>query len=134
MSCPSIVEGSRGVWYTGSVGFEVSCLTLSTEGSRFDTILAVYKGDCNNLECVTENDDSSNLVRSSEVSFTAFPLVTYYIYVGGVNSAEAGDYRVSADVSAPTCAFWVERKEFMLTILKPLLVLQWTSGVACPED
>ena len=104
LSCSLVQPFSKGVWYVGEVFSSVACVTISTAGSRFNTVIAVYSGSCTNLECVTENDDISTLVRSSEVSWTALRGIQYYVYVGGVDSTEeSGEFLVSGTVSALFC-------------------------------
>lgn len=97
--CPTIVEGSKGVWYVGESLIDNSCVTISTEGSQLDTVIAVYSGTCLHLECVAENDDASPLVRSSRVSWTVTSGVLYYVFVGGAQRQQGEDYTVTGTVS-----------------------------------
>ena len=56
---------------------------VSTAGSSFDTILAVYQGtSLTNLTLVAANDDDAES-RTSRVSFEAYPQETFYIAVDG---------------------------------------------------
>jgi hypothetical protein len=76
--------GTRSVWWqwqsplTGNV-------TITTEGSSFDTRLAVYTGDnLANLQLIAVNDNATNGVLTSEVSFQAKARTRYQIAVDSV--------------------------------------------------
>ena len=59
-------------------------MTLSTAGSGFDTVLAVYTGSSvGALTAVVKNDDESATVRTSKLTFTATAGVTYRIAIDG---------------------------------------------------
>ena len=83
--------GTRSIWYqwqapvTGSV-------TVTTAGSSFDTVLAVYTGTAvNSLSLVGQNDDQTpGQVLTSSVTFSATSGVTYRIAVGGFNNGGSG--------------------------------------------
>ena len=64
-------------------------MTVSTEGSDFDTLLAVYTGTAvNNLNLVASNDDVNILNDlTSQVTFSAQAGQTYYIAVDGYGGA-----------------------------------------------
>jgi hypothetical protein len=78
---------------------------ISTEGSTFDTTLALYTNVVSpsqgiplmeNLRVVAENDDSSTGTnRTSEIIFTPRNFATYWIAVDGYNGAE-GNIRITA--------------------------------------
>lgn len=99
-SCGSSV--GKGLWYkvTPSVSGTV---TLTTCGSDFDTVLAVYSGVCGSFTGTLCNDDSS---CGSAISFTATANNTYYIYAGGYGGA-SGTLQISASwtVDAPSNDF-----------------------------
>jgi hypothetical protein len=60
--------------------------TLTTSGSGFDTLLAVYTGtDLAGLTQVAANNNSASGVTWSKVRFTATAGTSYYIAVDGVN-------------------------------------------------
>lgn len=78
-------EGGRSVWWhwTAPSGGEME---IDTEGSGFDTLLAVYTGSAvDDLAPVASNDDALGL--QSRVIFPVDSSVTYYIAVDGYNSA-----------------------------------------------
>jgi len=76
-------EGGRSVWWTWSApafgGYEIS-----TEGSSFNTLLAVYEGaDLTSLVLVAGDNDISGTNLASRVRFTAETNVLYRIVVDG---------------------------------------------------
>src|SRR5262249_24978886 len=76
-------EGGHSVWYKwrSSSGGE---LTLTTQGSTFDTLLAAYSGTAlANLLPVTSNDDAFQASKYSQVAFTVSSNQLYYIAVDG---------------------------------------------------
>jgi len=79
--------GGRSIWwrFTAPAGGEMA---IDTEGSGFDTLLAVYTGEAvNDLISVTSNDDATSTVRHSAVRFNVTGGATYRIAVDGYNSA-----------------------------------------------
>jgi hypothetical protein len=65
-------------------------LVINTDGSDFDTVLAVYTGpgtDFASLKSVACDNDSGSDGRTSRVSFPAVAATTYYVAVDGVNAA-----------------------------------------------
>jgi hypothetical protein len=75
--------GGRSVWWvwTAHSGGSVA---ISTAGSNFDTLLAVYTGSAvNALTHVASNDDYGSTVQS-RVAFTAVAGTTYRIAVDGL--------------------------------------------------
>jgi hypothetical protein len=87
--------GGRSVWYywtapaNGPVDF-------NTEGSSFDTTLAVYTGDTvTNLSLVAANDDDTAAgVHTSRLSFNAIAGVTNRIAIDGYGGA-SGTYNLN---------------------------------------
>lgn len=92
LACSVVGPGGMGVWFTGQNGAS-ACVRVSTVGSRFDTVIALYRGSCTNLTCVAQNDDSSSLVRTSELLFSTEEGVLYHVFVGGAGNS-TGLYRV----------------------------------------
>jgi len=63
-------------------------VTITTVGSSFDTVLAVYTGTAvNALASVASNDDYSGISPRSRVDFPAVAGVQYQIAVAGYNAA-----------------------------------------------
>jgi hypothetical protein len=78
--------GGRSVWWvwTAHAGGSV---TISTFGSTFDTLLAVYTGNAvNALTHIASNDDAGGGLQS-QVTFTAVAGTTYRIAVDGYYGA-----------------------------------------------
>jgi len=63
-------------------------LQVSTKGSSFDTVLAVYTGSTlGNLNLITSNNDAATSVKFSQVDFTTTRGTTYYFAVDGTSGA-----------------------------------------------
>lgn len=85
--------GGRSVWFSFTPPY-TGRFTISTIGSDFDTILAVYTGSAlNSLSLVASNDDAQNNVRASWLTFYAVAGTTYQIALDGFNGA-SGNYRL----------------------------------------
>lgn len=78
------VAGVSSIWYKWVAPSNMS-VTLSTEGSSFDTLLAVYTGTAvNSLTPVASNNNISSGNTNSRVTFSATGGTTYRIAVAGV--------------------------------------------------
>ena len=76
--------GGKSVWYSWTPQ-EGGATTIDTQGSDFDTLLAVYSGDAvNSLSAVASNNDDSG--AQSTVSFIATAGNTYRIALDGSNA------------------------------------------------
>ncbi len=84
MSCVSAFSNS--VWYTYRPHSSRS-VTVSTLGSTYDTVLAVYTGTPSSLTQLACNDDFVTGTLQSQVTFSATADVTYYILVSKWNTA-----------------------------------------------
>lgn len=80
-SCASYVNS---VWYTYRPHSNRS-VTISTLGSTYDTVLAVYTNPANASSQVACNDDFGSSLQS-QVTFSASANVTYWIMVGQYGS------------------------------------------------
>lgn len=79
-------QGGKSLWYRWTAPATTG-MTFTTEGSEFDTLLAVYSGDAlGNLVQVAANDDGANFPLSS-LSFPAVAGTTYHIVVDGRDGA-----------------------------------------------
>ncbi len=79
-------DGGASMWFTW-VAPASMLATISTEGSDFDTLLAVYRGTTiSNLLLIASNDDVPG-VSWSRVTFDAISNVTYQIALDGFNGA-----------------------------------------------
>ena len=138
LTCGPGTSGHYTVWYR----FEptVSGLaTINTNGSTYDTVLAVWRGSPDALAAVACDDDSGEDTRS-ELSFFAEPGQTYYIEISGFSSGSTGtlnlsvtfDERMFPDVPTPT-------KEWMEPWIENFYEAGITTGCAqdplayCPE-
>jgi subtilase family serine protease len=86
---PSIAgnAGGKSVWYAWTAQSSGK-VTLTTQGSNFDTLLGVYTGSAvASLTLVASNDDVSRNNRTSAVTFNAVAGTTYRIAVDGYNGA-----------------------------------------------
>ncbi len=78
--------GTKSLWLTWRP-LRKGVATFSTQGSDFDTLLAVYTGnELGNLKEVASDDDSGGYFTSAVV-FSADPSVEYHIAVGGALEA-----------------------------------------------
>ena len=63
-------------------------VTIDTIGSTLDTVLGIFTGNTvSSLNLVASNDDISNEVRNSRVTFAALCGTTYQIVVGGYGTS-----------------------------------------------
>ena len=80
---------AKSIWWTWTAPAS-GVVTLSTAGSTFDTLLAVYTGaTVTNLTAVAANDDAGGQ-RTSQLTFNAAVGVAYQIAVDGFGGA-SGD-------------------------------------------
>lgn len=85
----------KSVWWHFVPDFSGQ-LTLTTQGSLFDTVLAVYTGSTgNDLVEVVSNDDYSPLDYTSQVTFNAVAGTTYRIAVDSFRQDSSGDISLS---------------------------------------
>ena len=95
-ACP---DTGATVWYKWTAPASATA-TVSTSGSGFDTVVAVYKGSSlSALETVDCNDDDAGTPQS-RVTFTTLAGVTYAFQVGGRGGA-TGPLKVQ--VECPAC-------------------------------
>lgn len=93
---PSCEPSSQAtVWFRLSLG-ESTRVDLSTFGSKFDTVVAVYQGaDAGHLtEVACNDDDVSTGSQQSRLSFAAGAGGTYFIQLGGYEGA-SGRYTLA---------------------------------------
>jgi len=94
LSCSLVSSSTRGVWYL--LQGDGRCYGASTEGSAFDTVLAVYESTsgCELLSCTTESAESD----FGSIFWSTTYGLNYYIFVGGYFE-ETGQYTVAVTVS-----------------------------------
>jgi hypothetical protein len=77
----------HSVWWSWTATRD-GAVTISTDGSEFDTILAIYTGNSfASLVLVAENDDVNHFDLQSTVTFQALAETTYRIAVDGFGGA-----------------------------------------------
>jgi peroxiredoxin len=133
--------GGRSVWWTWQSPFTGS-VSISTRGSSFDTLLAVYTGDSvSNLQAVADNDDVGIFgFVSSALIFRALAGEMYRIAVDGFNGA-TGTVQLAVGRAGYPSPAWslvssdgrlVESTEFRNRVLV-LDIFETTCG-ACVEE
>jgi hypothetical protein len=95
-------------------------LTITTDGSDFDTVLAVYVGpgsDLVSLESVACDNNSGADGKTSLVRFPATAGTTYFVAVDGVNGA-TGQVRLNYNLDVPfhLSAARIENGQFRLSL------------------
>jgi hypothetical protein len=88
--CVAEIE-APGMWYT-FVGNGQNTIIATCMDNSYDTQLNAYEGSCNELVCITGNDDFC--YRRSVVSFPTTQGTTYYILVQGWGG-EQGNYVIN---------------------------------------
>ena len=94
----SAISEEAIVWFsllgTGDIYF------LTTEGSNFDTVMNIFKGECFDLDCILWNDDASINDRFSNILLCTQPNVNYLVAIGGFNLA-VGEFQLRAFNNGP---------------------------------
>jgi len=92
--------GYKTVWYR-YVAPNNNPVTIDTQGSNYDTVLAVWQGTRGSLTNIACNDDSNNTLSSQIItSLTAGQ--TYYIEVAGFHPYSYGLLKLNVFASGPT--------------------------------
>lgn len=78
-------EFGNAVWFTWTAPAD-GLVAVDTIGTSFDTVLAVYSGDCGALTRVDCDDDSGGNL-TSKLTYVATAGVSYYYMVGGYSAA-----------------------------------------------
>jgi len=84
------VGKGKSLWWKWTPDFDGD-FVITTQGSEFDTVLAVYTGTPGSLTEVTSNDDRNAMDWTSQATFTAVAGTTYYIAVDGFRGDAAGN-------------------------------------------
>ncbi len=123
--------GGKSIWVrwmaptTGSV-------KISTSGSDFDTVIAVYQGtSLVNFSEVAGNDDSSNVHQSSEVVFSATAGTMYYIAVDGYQN-ELNGQQLLAQLGLSANA--LQQSSLNVAVVDPFGLPTGNTTVANPND
>src|SRR6516165_9201746 len=93
----------NGVWFTYTPT-ETAPVLVSSCGSTFDTVIAVYTGTCGALTQIACDDDNGPDCSGTTASvvFNATAGTTYHILAGGYNSL-TGNLRIVAQLANDQC-------------------------------
>lgn len=131
-------RGGASVWFSWRAPLNLGgILTISTAGSSFDTLLAVYTGDSlTTLQAVAANDDSGGNL-TSQVRFNVQGGQIYQIAIDGMNGA-TGDISLSwsldltsgllpviTSLTAGQTVGLGEKVSLGVTVDTPLVSFQW---------
>ena len=102
-------EPEIGVWYKLKGNGETYRLSFCPDDgglADFDTLLTVYRGDCDSLSCEAHNDDDESCgsvpdAETSSVTFSTTADVYYFVLVHGFNG-EKGDFTLAVVGSPPS--------------------------------
>ncbi|MHB1355179.1 MAG: C1 family peptidase [Anaerolineae bacterium] len=100
-TCGGSGQKHNTVWYQYRPG-EGGVMTVTTQGSDYDTVLSVWTGSRGALVSRACNDDFFGLQSQVTVSVTAN--ITYYIEVAGYASSSSGTLMLGLTRSQPTQA------------------------------
>ena len=99
--------GGRSAWWTW-IAPSSGTLTVTTQGSTFDTLLGVYTGSAlQSLTRIGSNDDEASSVRTSRVTITVVGGTAYRIAVDGYLGEQgtirlAGAFQAQTSLTAPS--------------------------------
>lgn len=94
------VSGGASCWFTYQPDTD-GILTISTDGSDFDTVLAVYTGtSLLSLKPIAEDNNGGTDGKDSLVAFAALANTVYLIAVDGVSGA-TGHVQLSWNLAGP---------------------------------
>jgi hypothetical protein len=96
--------GTSASWYTYTATADVTVIVTSNfDPDLTDTRLSVYTGTCDELTCLT-NDDDGGAGFTSIVNFDAITGTTYYIEWDDRWSADGFEWTIIEDPGTPECA------------------------------
>lgn len=78
--------GGHSIWYQWTAPSNMT-VVITTDGSEFNTVLAVYTGANVSALTAVKSDNDSGAGTASKVTFTAVAGTTYHIAVDGVSGA-----------------------------------------------
>ena len=92
--------GGRSAWWSWTATASAS-VSITTDGSAFDTVMAVYTGSSVGALTLITSDDDAGEGSASAVSFTTVTGTTYHIAVDGYEPNNGGLIVVNLSFSAP---------------------------------
>ena len=90
--------GGKSVWWQWTAPASGTAV-IDTDGSDFDTLLAIYTGGAVNSLTLIDSDDDSGSGLDSQVTFTAIGGTTYQIAVDGY-SADSGNLQLNWNLAS----------------------------------
>jgi subtilisin-like proprotein convertase family protein len=102
-SCNGIGVNTPGIWY--SILGTGQQITITTCPSGWDTRLHIYSGSCDNLSCVTANDDSPGCATTglaSTVAFTSVQDTMYYVFVSKFSNFNTNN-NITLEITCQDC-------------------------------
>jgi len=94
-----LYTNNLGVWYHFAPTNGGGITSFEMTNSSFDNKLAIYKGSCETLTCVA-NDDDSGLGTNAYIEIETLPETDYYIYVVGVTT-HTGTFTLNINCTTP---------------------------------
>lgn len=92
--------GGSSVWWRWTNPSASGQVTISTEGSSFDTVLGVYSGRTVDALTLVISDDNGGLDSTSQVIFQAEAGATYQIVVDGAAPDQTGEIQIKLNQEA----------------------------------
>jgi hypothetical protein len=96
-------SNAPGVWYSVVGNGEAMRALTCGVGSRYDTRLSLFEGECGALSCVTQNDDACSNASTcclSTINWATEAGTTYYILIHGFSN-NAGQYELRVTTELP---------------------------------
>lgn len=97
-------QGFRTAWYKFTPAIS-GIVTISTRGSTYDTVLAVYAGECGALVQLACDDDT--FAFTSEVRLSVLQGQTYYVEVADWNLAQNGASNLTVSAFIEADSQWI---------------------------
>lgn len=124
--------GGASVWYRWTAPASGS-VTFDTDGSDFDTVIAVYVGDAvNALTEVASNDDEPSIYPRSAVTFAAAGANRYHVAVDGYEG-EVGRISLQWEQAEPTInvvgTTWFSSGEAVLSGTRGSVISAFATGL-----
>lgn len=128
-ACKIIGGPRRSSWYT-FIPKQDGCITARSkaidditteEDTGFDTDMAVFKGDCDALQCVGMNHEESIYVQDAVVQIAAKAGTEYFFMIAGKDNENQGKFQLTIEV----CALAVVIMLITISLLTRSLAKSW---------